>query len=89
VRLNCVVSAYHALQLGGLLVFAMECVPGEDLARVVKNSGGPLPVPNACHYVQLVVIGLQHAFKKGMVHRDIKPHNLILAKKDKKHRQDS
>src|SRR5215472_13106602 len=80
-----VVSAYNAMQLGELLVFAMEYVPGEDLAQVVKNYGGPLPVLNACYYTQQVVLGLQAAFEKGMVHRDIKPHNLILAKHEKKH----
>jgi serine/threonine protein kinase len=80
-----VVSAYNAMQLGELLVFAMEYVPGEDLAHVVRHQGGPLPVVNACYYTQQIVLGLQHAFEKGMVHRDIKPHNLMLARKDKKH----
>jgi len=80
-----VVIAHNAMQLGELLVFTMEYVPGEDLARVIKNYGGPLPVLNACYYVQQAVLGLQHAFEKGMVHRDIKPHNLILSKQDKKH----
>jgi hypothetical protein len=80
-----IVTAYNAMQLGELLVFAMEYVPGEDLAQIVKHHGGPLPVLNACYYTQQVVLGLQHAYEKEMVHRDIKPHNLILAKKDKKH----
>ena len=80
-----VVVAHNAMQLGELLVFAMEYVPGEDLAQVVKTSGGPLPVLRACYYVQQTALGLQHAFEKGMVHRDIKPHNLILLKQDKKH----
>src|SRR5262249_10355444 len=80
-----IVIAHNAMQLGELLVFAMEYVPGENLAQVVKNYGGPLPVLNACYYTQQVVLGLQAAFEKGMVHRDIKPHNLILAKHEKKH----
>jgi serine/threonine protein kinase len=79
-----VVTAYSAQQLGGLLVFAMEYVEGEDLARVVK-ARGPLPVVNACYYAQQAALGLQHAFEKGMVHRDIKPQNLILAREGKKH----
>jgi serine/threonine protein kinase/uncharacterized protein YkwD len=79
-----VVAAYSALQLGELLVFAMEYVEGEDLQAVVK-ARGPLPVVNACHYVQQAAIGLQHAFEKGMIHRDIKPQNLILAREGKKH----
>jgi len=79
-----VVAAYSALQLGELQVFAMEYIDGENLEAVVK-SRGPLPVVNACQYVQQAAIGLQHAFEKGMVHRDIKPQNLILAREGKRH----
>ncbi len=78
------VAAYAALQLGEMLVFAMEYVEGEDLAQVVKTRG-PLPVVNACYYVQQAALGLQHACDKQMVHRDIKPQNLILARVGKKH----
>ena len=79
-----VVAAYSALQLGELLVFAMEYVEGQDLAAVVKTNG-PLPVPHACFYVQQAAQGLQHALEKKMVHRDIKPQNLILAREGRKH----
>jgi S1-C subfamily serine protease/tRNA A-37 threonylcarbamoyl transferase component Bud32 len=79
-----VVKAYSALTLGELLVFAMEYVEGEDLAQVVKQHG-PLSVPRACFYAQQAALGLQHAHEHGMVHRDIKPHNLILSRQGKKH----
>jgi serine/threonine protein kinase len=79
-----VVAAYSAVQIGELLAFAMEYVEGQDLAGLVKSQG-PLPVPHACFYVQQAASGLQHAYEKGMVHRDIKPQNLILAREDKKH----
>ncbi|MFO0850871.1 MAG: family 16 glycoside hydrolase [Gemmataceae bacterium] len=72
-----VVSAYSAAEVGDLLVFAMEYVPGQDLARVVQ-ANGPLPVPVACRYAAQAAAGLQHAFEKGMAHRDVKPSNLIL-----------
>jgi formylglycine-generating enzyme required for sulfatase activity len=76
--------AYAVLEVGDLLVFAMEHVEGEDLARLVKVRG-PLPVLNACYYAQQVAAGLQQAFEKGMVHRDIKPSNLLLARQGKRH----
>ena len=38
---------------------------------------GPLPVARACDYVRQAALGLQHAFEHGMVHRDIKPQNLM------------
>ena len=79
-----VVAAYSAVQVGDLLAFAMEYVEGQDLAAVVKTQG-PLPVAHACYYVQQAALGLQHAFEKNMVHRDIKPQNLILAREGKKH----
>ncbi len=79
-----VVKAYSALQVGELLVFAMEYVEGEGLDRVVRRQG-PLPVAHACHYVSHAALGLQHAHEQGMVHRDIKPPNLILTRRGKKH----
>lgn len=74
-----VVTAYSAMRLGELLVFAMEYVPGQDLAQVARSANRPVPVPNACYYVLQAALGLQHAHEKGMVHRDIKPSNLILS----------
>ena len=79
-----VVTAYSALPVGELLVFVMEYIEGQDLSKLVKERG-PLPVLNACYYVQQAALGLQHAFEKKMVHRDIKPQNLILARDGKKH----
>jgi serine/threonine protein kinase len=78
-----VVAAYSALELGELLVFAMEYVPGDDLGKLVK-ARGPLPVVNACWYAYQAALGLQHAHEKGMVHRDIKPSNLMLLREGKK-----
>jgi formylglycine-generating enzyme required for sulfatase activity/serine/threonine protein kinase len=78
-----VVAAYTALQIGDLLVFAMEYVEGEDLAKLVR-ARGPLPVLNACYFAYQAAQGLQHAHECGMIHRDIKPGNLILFRQGKK-----
>src|SRR5262249_52562951 len=56
--------------------FAMEFVEGTDLGKLTKLSGA-LPVPVACDFTRQVALGLQHAHEKGLVHRDIKPHNLV------------
>ena len=79
-----VVKAYHAFWAGELLVFEMEYVEGEDLAKLVKRQG-PLPVAHACHYISQAAMGLQAAHLLDMVHRDIKPHNLILTRRGKQH----
>jgi serine/threonine protein kinase len=80
-----VVTAYHAEQIGQLLVLVMEYAPGETLELIMANrKGRPLPVVNACHYARQVAFGLQYAFEQGLVHRDIKPANLILTVTQKK-----
>jgi len=74
-----VVRAYDADEVGGALLLVMEYVDGTDLSKLVKSSG-PLPIPDACDFVRQAALGLQHAFEQGLVHRDIKPHNLLLTR---------
>jgi serine/threonine protein kinase len=75
-----IVAAYDAEQAGDLHMFVMEYVPGQNLADVLRKKG-PLAVAHACHFVRQAALGLQHAFEQGMVHRDIKPHNLMVTPK--------
>jgi serine/threonine protein kinase len=75
-----IVAAYIAFRLGESIVFAMEYIKGQDLSKLVKLKG-PLPVGHACHFIQQAAQGLQHAFEQGMVHRDIKPGNLMLSRR--------
>jgi formylglycine-generating enzyme required for sulfatase activity/serine/threonine protein kinase len=78
-----IVTAYHATRLGDSIVFAMEYVAGLDLSRVLKLQG-PMPVAHACYFAYQAALGLQHAHEEGLVHRDIKPGNLMLShRKDK------
>ncbi len=55
----------------------MEYVAGKDLGRVLKERG-PLPPTQACEYARQAALGLQHAHECGLVHRDVKPANMIL-----------
>jgi eukaryotic-like serine/threonine-protein kinase len=57
--------------------YSMEFVEGTDLGKLVQERG-PLPVDQACHYIRQAALGLQHAHERGVVHRDIKPVNLLL-----------
>ena len=50
---------------------------GQTWPRLLDEEG-PLPVAEACDYIRQAALGLQHAHEHGMVHRDIKPHNLML-----------
>jgi serine/threonine protein kinase len=73
-----IVLAYDAVEVAGTLLFVMEYVDGVDLARLVKERG-PLPMTLCCDVIRQVALGLQYAHERGLVHRDIKPHNLIMA----------
>ncbi len=72
-----IVHAYDADQAGGVHFLVMEYVEGQSLDKVVRERG-PLPAAEACDYVRQAALGLQHAHEQGMVHRDVKPHNLML-----------
>ena len=54
----------------------LEYLPGGDLSALTRNR--PLPMERALHYLEQVCSGLAHAHKCGVIHRDIKPQNLLL-----------
>ena len=62
-----------------ILYVVMELVEGISLQELIVRQG-PLPWPQACSLVAQAAVGLQHAHEKGMVHRDIKPGNLLVKK---------
>lgn len=72
-----IVAAFDAEQVGPVHFLVMEYIDGIDLAQVVRRRGA-LPVNLACEYIRQASDGLQHAHERGMVHRDIKPHNLMI-----------
>jgi serine/threonine protein kinase len=53
----------------------MQCVTGGTLRRQLS---GPLPVPEATSYVVQIAYALQHAHEKHIIHRDVKPSNMLL-----------
>jgi serine/threonine protein kinase len=71
-----IVSSFSDEAIGNAHFFAMEFVEGTDLNRMVQLSG-PLPVPLACDFIRQASLGLQHAHEQGLIHRDIKPGNLV------------
>lgn len=74
-----IVTSYDADQAGDFHFMVMEYVDGVDLSQIVKDRGA-LPIADAVDYIRQAAIGLQHAHEQGMVHRDIKPHNLMVSK---------
>ncbi len=72
-----IVQFCDADQFKDTFYFAMEYVDGTDMGKVVRLSGA-LPVHEACDYIRQAALGLQHAYERNLIHRDIKPVNLFL-----------
>ena len=72
-----IVRAYDIDQDGDLHFLVMEHVDGVNFQDLVRKSG-PLDIPRACHYVYATCVGLQHSLEMGLVHRDIKPGNVLV-----------
>lgn len=73
-----IVRAYDADESRGVNFLVMEYVRGDNLSRIVRNAG-PLPLDKAVDCIRQAAVGLQHAHERGIVHRDIKPGNLLLS----------
>jgi tRNA A-37 threonylcarbamoyl transferase component Bud32 len=73
-----IVTAHDADEAHGTHFLVMEYVEGESLDQVLAGRG-MLPVEEACAYVLQAALGLEFAHRQGMVHRDLKPHNLMRA----------
>ena len=58
----------------------MELLEGEDLASTITNSGRPISIDQGLRYLEQACSGLHLAHERGVVHRDIKPHNLFVTK---------
>ena len=72
-----VASVFHLGGRDGDYFYAMEFVEGETLDELIKRRG-PLPVALAVDIVEQVAAALEAAYKEQIVHRDIKPGNILL-----------
>jgi serine/threonine-protein kinase len=71
-----VVRAFDADQINRVLYIVMEYVPGQSLGERLKR--GPIPPAEMFDYAAQAALGLAHAHDQGMVHRDVKPSNMLL-----------
>ena len=67
-----------ALDLAGTVFhyLVLEYLPGGDMSSLCRHQ--PLPLDRALFYLEQVCAGLTHAHSRGVIHRDVKPQNLLL-----------
>ncbi len=72
-----IVDIYDVRMDGEVLFIAMEYLDGVTLKEYIDNMGA-LNWREAIHYVKQILSAVQHAHERGVVHRDIKPQNIML-----------
>ncbi len=74
-----IVSIYDVCQSDGVDYIVMEYVEGVTLKEYIEKRG-VIPWKEAVDYAAQICAGLEHAHKKGIIHKDIKPHNVIITR---------
>jgi serine/threonine-protein kinase len=73
-----VVNIYDVGEEGNTYYIVMEYVKGQTLKEMIQSKG-PLPVNQALDYLEQMMSALDHAHANQIVHRDIKPHNILVS----------
>ncbi len=73
-----IVSVYDVSRSDGLDYIVMELVDGLTLKQYMQRRGTPLNWREAQHFITQIVRALSHAHGRGIIHRDIKPHNIMV-----------
>src|SRR5687768_1375357 len=73
------VQIFEIDQSGGVHYIAMELVEGGNLEKLVEMSG-PMELERACQLLAEAAEALAHAHVRGIIHRDVKPANLLLTR---------
>src|SRR5256714_5961072 len=72
-----IVSIYDRGEAEGTYYISMEYLDGRSLKEMITTRG-PAPIPVAVDYARQILAALRVAHRQGLVHRDIKPHNVLV-----------
>ncbi|HET9257257.1 MAG TPA: SMP-30/gluconolactonase/LRE family protein [Pseudonocardiaceae bacterium] len=75
-----IVPVYDAGEADGVMYLAMRLVEGSDLATVIERAGGRLDLKRTSVILSQVASALDAAHAKGLVHRDVKPANILIGR---------
>ena len=75
-----IVSVYDRGEAEGTYYIAMEVIEGRSLKELIMTRG-PLPIPQALAYSHEILEALRFAHRHGIIHRDIKPHNILIGER--------
>ena len=76
-----IIAGIDVGEANGYRYFAMEYVEGEPLSKIIEREGA-LPEKRALKIVMQIARALAHASKNGLVHRDVKPQNIMVGRND-------
>jgi hypothetical protein len=77
-----IVPVYEVGHVGGVLFFSMRLIKGRSLGQMIL-SDGPLPPRRAAYYIEAIARAVQYAHDKGVMHRDVKPGNIMVDENDR------
>ena len=71
-----VVAIHEVGEHEGQHYFSMDYIAGQSLAEVINRT--PLPAGRAARYMKIIAEAIHHAHQRGILHRDLKPHNVLM-----------
>ncbi len=78
-----VVTVYDSGEVGGRPFYSMRYVDGRTLAELLRD--GPLPDRRAADWLEQVARAVHHIHARGVLHRDLKPRNILIDRQDRPH----
>ena len=73
-----IVAVYDVSRSSELEYIVMELIDGITLKQYMQKKGGKLNWREALHFITQIIKALGHAHSRGIIHRDIKPHNIMV-----------